>query len=123
MSSNTCVVVCTDLWSKELHRQVGVGIVVTSGSLHGVMVSTLARTAKGVCSIPFLGTIFPIFITFMTLFAMTMILYKLHIVSLLNLLCMYVYICKAIACIKKTYNSREMSVIVCTDRWGKELHR
>ena len=29
--SITGVVVCTDLWGKELHRQIGVGIVVTSG--------------------------------------------------------------------------------------------
>ena len=35
----TYVIVCTDLWGKELHRQAGVGIVVTSGSLSGVMVA------------------------------------------------------------------------------------
>ena len=33
------VVVCTDLSGKRLHRQVSVGIVVTSGSLCGIMVS------------------------------------------------------------------------------------
>ena len=33
------VVGYTDLSGKELHKQVGVGIVVTSGSLHGVMVT------------------------------------------------------------------------------------
>ena len=36
------VVVFTDLSGKELHRQVGVGTVVTSGSLGGGMVNTLA---------------------------------------------------------------------------------
>ena len=57
------VVGCTDLSSKELHRQIGVGIVVTSGSLHGVMVSTLAQNAKDVGSILALGTIIPIFVS------------------------------------------------------------
>ena len=33
------VVVCTDLWGKELHRQACVAIVVTSGRIHGVMVA------------------------------------------------------------------------------------
>ena len=33
------VVVCADLSGKELHRQVSVGIMVTSGSLHDVMVA------------------------------------------------------------------------------------
>ena len=42
------------------------GIVVTSGSLHGVMVSTLAQNARDVGSVPALGTIFPIFIKPMT---------------------------------------------------------
>ena len=36
---STYAVVCTDLWGKELHRPVGVGMVMTSGSLHGVMVA------------------------------------------------------------------------------------
>ena len=35
----TSVIVCTDLWGKELHKQVHMGIVVTSGSLCGVMVA------------------------------------------------------------------------------------
>ena len=52
------VVGCTDPSGKELHRQVGMGIVVTSGSLHGVMVSTLTQSARDVGSIPTLGTIF-----------------------------------------------------------------
>ena len=34
-----CVVVCAGLWGKELHSQVGVGIVVTSERLHGGMVA------------------------------------------------------------------------------------
>ena len=34
----TSVVGCTELPGKELHGQVGVGIVVTSGTLSGVMV-------------------------------------------------------------------------------------
>ena len=40
-SRGTSVVVCTDLSGKEPQRQLGVCIVVTSGSLGGVMVSTL----------------------------------------------------------------------------------
>ena len=76
---------------------------------------------------PALRTIFPIPITLTTLIAMTMILYKLHAVWLLNQPC--VHICKVIArvyvivSIKKTYYSRGMSVVVCTDPSGKELHR
>ena len=35
----TSVVVCTDLGGNELQRQVGMGIVVTSGNLNGVMVA------------------------------------------------------------------------------------
>ena len=38
-SKGMSVVVCTDLLGKELHRQVSEGIVVTLGSLHGVMVA------------------------------------------------------------------------------------
>ena len=37
------VVVYTDLLSKELHRRIGVGIVVTSANLHGVMVTHWPR--------------------------------------------------------------------------------
>ena len=37
------VVVCTDLAGKELHRQVGVGILVTLGSLNCVMVAHCLR--------------------------------------------------------------------------------
>ena len=56
------VVVCTDFWDKEPYRKVGVGSMVTSGTLCGVMVSTLAQNAKDVGLIPALGTIFLIFI-------------------------------------------------------------
>ena len=38
------VVVCTDLSGKEPHRLVGVGRVVTSGSLGGVMVGVIVCT-------------------------------------------------------------------------------
>ena len=62
-----CIVVCTDLWGKELHRQVGVGIVVTSGKPMWCNGSTLAWNAKDVGSCPALGRIFPIFITPMTI--------------------------------------------------------
>ena len=47
----------------EPHWQVGMGSMMISGNLGGVMVSTLARNARHVDSIPALGTIFPIFIT------------------------------------------------------------
>ena len=46
------LVVCTDLSAKTPPRQVGIGRVVTSGSLGGVMVSTLARSARDVSSAP-----------------------------------------------------------------------
>ena len=62
---------------------------VTSGSLCGGMV------ARDVGLSLALGTIFPVFITLTTLVIMTIILYKLHDVWLLNLPC--ICICKAIA--------------------------
>ena len=55
------------LSGKEPHRQVGVGRVVASGNLGGVMVRSLARNARDVGSIPTVGTIILIFITPMTL--------------------------------------------------------
>ena len=58
--------------------------------------STLARNARDVGSIPSLVTIFPIFVTPMTLVAVTMILYKLCAAWLLNLPC--VCKCKVIVC-------------------------
>ena len=66
-SWGTSVVVCTDLSGKEPYKQIGMGRVVTSGSLCGVMVSTLDQNDRDVGSIPTLGTIFPIFITPTTL--------------------------------------------------------
>ena len=53
------------------------------------MVSTLAQNARGVGSIPALGTIFPIFNTPMTLTAVIKILYKLCAVRLLKLPLVY----------------------------------
>ena len=53
----TSVVGCINLSGKKLHREVGVGAVVASGSLGGVMVSTLAWNARDVGSIRPLGTI------------------------------------------------------------------
>ena len=63
------------------------GNVLMSGIVGGVMVSILAQHARDVGSIPALGTIFPIFITPMTLLAVTMILCKLYTIWLLNLPC------------------------------------
>ena len=60
------VLVCTDLSGKEPHRQVGMGRVMTSGSLGGVMLSTLAQNARDIGSMSTLGTIFPIFIIIST---------------------------------------------------------
>ena len=59
----TSVVVCTDLSGKKPHGQVGMGIVMTSGSLGCIMFSTLAQNARDVDSIPALGIVLPIFIT------------------------------------------------------------
>ena len=50
------VVVCTDLSDKELHRQVGVGIVVTPRKPTRCNGTTLARNARDAGSIPSLGT-------------------------------------------------------------------
>ena len=61
------VVVCTDLWGKELYRQAGVGIVMTSGKPTWCNGSTLARNARDVGLSPALGTVFLIFITPMTI--------------------------------------------------------
>ena len=71
MASGKCVIVCTDLSGKEPHRQVGVGRVGTSGSLGGIIVSTLSQNARDLGSIPTLGAIFPISITLTTLVAVT----------------------------------------------------
>ena len=72
--------------SKESHRQLN--RVATSGTIGGVMVSILAQNTTDVGLIPALGTIFPIFITplSMKLVVMISILNKLQTVWLLNLL-------------------------------------
>ena len=49
------------------HKQIGMARVVTPGSLSDVMVSTLAWTARDICLIPTLGTIFTILITPVTI--------------------------------------------------------
>ena len=49
------VVVCTDLSSKEPHRQPGVYREMASRSLGSVAVSTLVQNARGVDSNPALG--------------------------------------------------------------------
>ena len=61
------VIVCTDLSGKAPHREVGLGSMVTSVSLGGEMVSTLAQNASDVGLITALGPIFPIFIILMTI--------------------------------------------------------
>ena len=45
---NVIVVVCNEFSGKEPHREVGVGRVVISRSLGGVMVSTLVQNARDV---------------------------------------------------------------------------
>ena len=65
--SEMSVVVCTDLCGKALHRQVGVGIVVTSGSLRCVMVAHWPGMPEIWVQIPALGIVFPIFVIPMTL--------------------------------------------------------
>ena len=61
-SSNVMsAVVCTDLSGKEPHKEVDIDRVIASGSLGGVIVSSVARTAKELGSIPTLGAIFPTF--------------------------------------------------------------
>ena len=57
---------CTELWGKELHRQVGGGMVVTYRKPTWCNGSKLVRNARNVNSILTLGTIFPIYLTPMT---------------------------------------------------------
>ena len=57
----------TDISCKELHRPVGIGRVVTSGSLSGLMVCTLARNPRDMDLISALGAIFSISITPVTM--------------------------------------------------------
>ena len=85
------MVFCADLSGKELHRQVGVYGLLTSGSLGSVMVSLLGWNAGNACLIPILGKYFPIFIILMTLVVVTIILYKLCTVWMVNLPCVYVH--------------------------------
>ena len=54
------------------------GSVVTSRSISGEMVITLAQNARDVGSIPTLGATFPTLITPTTLICMTRILYELY---------------------------------------------
>ena len=60
-------IVCTDLSGKGPDTQEGVGRMLSSGSLSGAMVSTLARDARDVGSSPTLGRIFSVFITLIIL--------------------------------------------------------
>ena len=60
------VVVCTDLSDKEPHRHVGMGELVTSGSLYRVMVNTQTHNARDMGSIPALWVIFLFLIAPMT---------------------------------------------------------
>ena len=60
------------------------GTMLTSQSLGGVMVNTLAWNTRGVGFIHALGAIFAIFITLTALVAVTRSLYKLCAVWLLN---------------------------------------
>ena len=81
--------------------------------------SLLAQNVGDVGSGPTLGMVFPICITPMTLVVVTMILYKICTVWLLNLLC--VCICMAITCmylivsIQRLTISGGASVVECTD--------
>ena len=91
-SRETSAVVFTDVSGNEPHRQVGVGRVVTSGSLGGVMVCTLTQIVRDVDSIPALGAIFPIF-TLLTLVVMTiMYVQVMYCVVVEPTLCMHVYV-------------------------------
>ena len=58
---------CTDLSGKDAHRQVVIGMVVTAGILGGLMVSILVWNASDVSLILALRTLFPVFITPMTI--------------------------------------------------------
>ena len=58
-SRRTSEVFCTDLSGEVSHREVGMGSVLTSGSLCGVVVNTLAQNASDVGLNPALGAIFP----------------------------------------------------------------
>ena len=98
----------------ELHRQVGVGSMMRSKRLGGVIVSTLALNARDMSSIPALGTIFPILVAPMTLDATTC-----HTSYMLVELTLCIYGWYVIVSSK-----RLTSIVVClTDLLVKELHR
>ena len=89
---------------------------VRSGSLCGVMVA-LAQNARDVGLSPALGTIFPIFITPLTLVLLTELVQAMCCTVVEPTLC----ICKAIACIYVIVSIKRIkipggaSVVVCTD--------
>ena len=83
--------------SQKPHEQIDVGTVMASRSLGGVMVSTQTQNGRDMDLIPVVGAILPLVITPMILVAVTMILYKLCAVWLLNLPC----VCKVIVSIKR----------------------
>ena len=68
----------------------------------------MAQNARDVALIPTLGTMFLIFLTPITLVAMTMIMYKLCAVCFLNLPC--VCKCKAIACMYVIISIKRLTV-------------
>ena len=92
------VLACPDLSGKEPNRQVGMGKVVTSGSLDDQMLSTLAPNARGEGSNPSLGEIFHIFITTMMPVSVTWTTLKLRTVWLLNLLCACICVSVLVVC-------------------------
>ena len=98
------VVVCIDIWGNELGRHVGVGMVVTSRSRHGVMFAQWPRIPEmRVHSNPALGLIFPIFITTTTIFFATythvsirmhpIYIYRIYIYMCIEPMHIYIYVC------------------------------
>ena len=60
-------VVCTNPSSQDSHRYVSVGRVMISRNQGGVMIITQDQNARGMGSNPAIGSIFPLFITPITL--------------------------------------------------------
>ena len=85
--------VCTDLSDQEPHIQLGMGKVVTSGSLSGDMVSTQACNARDVGLVPILGILFLGFITSRNTGVVTRFL-----VWLLNLPSVFIYVRSPFVC-------------------------
>ena len=83
-------VMCTDHSTKKQHREVGMLTVVTSVSIAGVLVNTLAQYVRDAGSIPALDTLFHVFIPSTMQAAATMIM--LCVVRCVNLLCVCIYI-------------------------------